>query len=235
MFLVLALTAAPFSYDGDLRAGQTLTIRDINGNVHVRAGEKLTVRASRTARTGDPNAVAIHVEQRPGGLVVCVRYPPDAQASCEAHHVNVGAHNDTTVDFDVTVPRGVAVDAGTVNGTVDATTDGPVDVTSVNGDVRAEGRAVHRAETVNGSVHVRVLDWPTGSLVAKTVNGSIDLSLPPGSGLALDAHTMNGDITAPGMAVDRPRYGPGARVHATSGRGAVAVVLDTINGSIAIR
>ena len=30
-------------------------------------------------------AVAIHVENRSGGIVVCVRYPPDANRGCDAH------------------------------------------------------------------------------------------------------------------------------------------------------
>lgn len=235
MFLVVALSAAPFAYDGSLRPGQTLTIRDVNGNVQVRAGDKLSVRATRTARYGDPSAVAIHVEQRRDGLVVCVRYPPDAEAGCDARHDHNTSNNDTKVDFDVTIPRGVALDAGTVNGTIDARTDGLIDANTVNGWIRAEGRDVHHIATVNGSIHLRILDRPTGSLDAKTVNGSIDVSLPPGTGLAVGAHTLNGGIMVPGVSVERPHYGPGASAHGTIGDGGIQVSLDTINGSITLR
>src|SRR6202035_362317 len=50
MFIVLALAAVPFTYDGALRPGQSLTIRDINGEVRVRAGDRLSIRAYLDAR-----------------------------------------------------------------------------------------------------------------------------------------------------------------------------------------
>jgi len=234
MFLVFALAAAPFAYDGSLQPGQTLTIRDINGSVQVRSGDKLSVRATRTARYSDPNSVAIHVEQRRDGLIVCVRYPPDAEAGCDARHDHSSSNNDTKVEFDVTIPRGVALDAATVNGSIEARTEGAIDAHTVNGTIRAEGRDVHRVATVNGSIHLRILDRPTGSLEAKTVNGSIDVSLPPGTGLAINAHTLTGGIDAPGVNIDHPRYGPGASARGTIGEGGVAVSLDTVNGSITL-
>src|SRR4030088_439235 len=107
MFLVLAFAAVPFAYDGQLRAGQTLTVRDINGTVRVRTGDRLTIRANKHAERSDPNEVAIHVENRADGIVVCVRYPPDANRACDddSPYSSRGSHNDTAVDFDITVPH----------------------------------------------------------------------------------------------------------------------------------
>jgi hypothetical protein len=236
MFLVLALTAVPFSYDGTLRPGQTLTVRDLNGEVRVRTGDRLAVRATKHAERSDPNEVAIRVENRSDGIVVCVRYPPDTSRSCDerrwSHRDN---RNDTAVDFDITVPHGVVVDAGTVNGSVDVVNDGIAEAETVNGNVRVEGRDVRRARTVNGSVRVRVLDAGRGTLSAKTVNGSIDVSLPAGTGVELDARTLTGEITADGATVRHPQYGPGARANATLGDGARRVSLETVNGSITLK
>ena len=234
MFIVLALAAVPFAYDGAMRPGQTLTIRDINGEVRVRTGDRLAIRATKHAERSDPNEVAIKVENRADGIVVCVRYPPDANRGCDERRASHDGNNsDTAVDFDITVPHGVAVNAHTVNGSVDVTNDGITEARTVNGSVRVEGRDVREARTVNGSVHVRILDG-RGSLSAKTVNGSIDVSLPRGTGVELTAHTLTGSINAEGVDVQRPRYGPGARANATLGDGARKLALETVNGSITL-
>lgn len=233
MLLVLAVTVVPFSYNGTLHAGQTLTIRDVNGDVHVRPGDRFSIRATKRAEHGDPNAVAIRVEQRSDGTLVCVRYPPDADRACDTG--TNGTHdNDTSVAFDVTIPPGVRLDASSVNGEVDVDNDGPTDASTVNGSVRVTGRDVHRATTVNGSVTVSVLDRTRGSLVASTVNGSIDVTLPHGTGMAVDASTVTGDIHATGMTVEHPRYGPGASLNGTIGDGARRLSLHTTNGTITL-
>jgi cytoskeletal protein CcmA (bactofilin family) len=236
MFLVLAVAAVPFAYDGSLRPGQKLTVRDVNGTVRVRTGDRLSIRANKHAERGDPNEVAIHVENRADGIVVCVRYPPNANRACDEHSAwsSGDSHNDTAVDFDITVPHGITLDAKSINGSVDAINDGPTDAESVNGSVRVEGRDVRKAASVNGSVEVHVLDRVRGTLSAKTVNGSIDVSLPPGSGVSFDARTLTGTISANGITVDRPQYGPGASAHGTVGDGALRIDAKTINGSITL-
>jgi hypothetical protein len=236
MFLVFAFAAVPFAYDGSLRPGQKLTVRDVNGSVRVRTGDRLAIRASKHADRSDPNEVAIHVENRADGVVVCVRYPPDANRSCDDRSAssNRDARNDTAVDFDITVPHGVALDAKSVNGAVDAINDGPTEAASVNGSVRVEGRDVRNAASVNGSVEVHVLDRVRGTLSAKTVNGSIDVTLPRGSGVTFEARTLTGGISADGITVNRAQYGPGASASGTVGDGALHVEAKTINGSITL-
>ena len=236
MFLVLALAAVPFAYDGQLRAGQSLTVRDINGSVRVRTGERFAIHATKHGERGDPNAVAIHVENVADGVVVCVRYPPEANRPCSdrgsARHSD--NDNDTAVDFEITVPHGISLNASTVNGSVDAMNDGPTEASTVNGSVQVEGRDVRRASAVNGSLRVRVLDHSSGSLTAKTVNGSIDVTLVPGNGVAFDARTLTGGINAEGITIDHPRWGPGARASGTLGDGAMHVSAATVNGSITL-
>ncbi len=239
MFLVLAFAAAvPFSYDGALRPGQTLTVRDVNGGVRVRAGERLSIRATKRARHGDPNEVQIHVEQRADGTLVCVRYPPDAARGCDerdSRRASRSNDNDTAVDFDITLPRGARLDATTVNGSIDARTDGPVSATAVNGGITLDAPEIGSARTVNGSLRLRVRDAGRGTLLAKTVTGSIEVELPRGAGVAFDAKTLTGGISADGVTVTRPEYGPGATAHATLGDGAQRVDCETVTGSITLR
>ncbi len=233
MLLVLAALTVPFSYDGTLRPGQTVAIRDVNGSVRVRTGDRFSIRAVKHAEHSDPNEVTIRVDQRSGGVVVCVRYPAQANRACDSSGVQAN-NNDTTVAFDVTVPHGIVLDAASVNGDVDVANDGPTEASTVNGSVRVEGRDVQKATTVNGSVAITVLDRTRGSLVANTVNGSIDVTLPRGTGVSVDANTVNGEINAPGMSVQHPRYGPGASLNGTLGDGARRLSLHTTNGTITL-
>jgi hypothetical protein len=238
MFLVLALAAVPFVYDGQLRPGQSLTVRDINGDVRVRTGDRLAIRATKHADHGDPNDVAILVENRSDGIVVCVRYPPETNRGCDERksaHSHSDRDNDTAVDFEITVPHGINLNASSVNGSVDAMNDGPTEASTVNGSVQVQGRDVRRAASVNGSVRVKVLDRSRGSLTARTVNGSIDVTLAPGNGVAFDARTLTGGINAEGITVDHPRWGPGARASGTLGDGALRISAETVNGSITLR
>ncbi|MEA2664340.1 MAG: hypothetical protein QOI11_1284 [Candidatus Eremiobacteraeota bacterium] len=237
MFLVFAFAAVPFSYGGALRPGQTLTVRDVNGEVRVRSGDRLSIRATKHARSGDPNEVRIHVEQRSDGTVVCVRYPPDAGRGCDegdSRRVH-GADNDTAVDFDITLPRGARLDATTVNGSIDARTDGPVSATAVNGGISLDAPQIGSARTVNGPLRLRVRDGGRGTLLAKTVTGSIEVELPRGAGVVFDAKTLTGGISAEGVTVTRPEYGPGATAHATLGDGSHRVDCETVTGSITLR
>jgi len=236
MILVLALAASvPFAYDGRLNPGQTLTIRNLNGGVRVRTGDRLSIHATKHADRGDPNAVQIHVETRSNGVVVCTRYPPNASLGCDQPDVRDSDRddNDTVVDFDVTIPRGAALRAATVDGSIDAATDGSIDARSVNGSVRAEGD-VHEATAVNGSVTVKIRGRGRGVLDARTVSGSIDVALPPGTGYDLHATTVSGSINAPGITVERPRYGPGSRADGTAGDGARRIDAKSVSGSITI-
>lgn len=229
------MDTVPFDYAGSLRAGQTLTIRDVNGSIRVRTGDRLAIHATKRADRGDPSAVAVRVENRPDGIVVCVRYPPDTNRACDDGGDHESRDNDTTVAFDVTVPHGVHVAAYTVNGSLDVANDGQTEAGTVNGSVRVQGRDVRRATAVNGSVAVTVLDRTPGTLEAKTVNGSIHVSVPPGTGVSLDARTLAGGITADGITVERPEFGPGAHASGTLGDGARHLTLSTVNGSITLR
>jgi len=125
MFLVLAVASVAFNYNGALRAGQTLRIADINGNVQVRTADRLTIHALKHSDRGDPNDVSIRVDKTSTGLVVCVRY--SANRGCDENSSDESNNSDTQVDFEITVPRGLVLDANTVNGWVDVENAGPTE------------------------------------------------------------------------------------------------------------
>lgn len=235
MLMLLAVAAPPFTYTGALAAGQTLTVRDLSGDVRIRNGDALAIHATRRADHSDPAQVTVRVDRRADGIVVCVRYPNEGNRPCDergSEHVN---ENDTRVDFDITVPRAAIVDAATVNGAIDVQHDGAVNAADVNGSVTVDARTIARAVTVNGGLQLRIRDNQAGTLRASDVNGTIDLRLPPDAGLSVDARTVTGDISIPGISVDRARFGPGARATGTVGNGALHATLRTVNGSVRVR
>jgi hypothetical protein len=236
MFLVFALAALPFHYEGSLRPGQTLTVRDIDGSVRVHEGDRLRIDATKRAQHSDPAAVVIHVEPHPDGLTVCVRYPPEAQGSCDnGRGRHVSGDDDTVVDFDVTIPRGVQLDAQTVQGSIDAQTAGVVSAGTVSGRVTVDAPEIREAKSVNGSLDLRLRGSGNAPLTARTVNGSIRVDLPAGSGARISAKTLVGGIDVPGLAVEKPPFGPGASAIGTIGDGVRNLDLQTVNGSIAVR
>jgi hypothetical protein len=233
MFLVIALVGSPLHFEPAIRPGQTLSVHDISGAVRVRVGPRLTIDARRTADRSDPNAVTVHVETTSDGVAVCVRYPPDAARGCNEH--TRGANdNDTQVDFDITVPAGVAVDAADVNGSVDVIAGGSTRGTSVNGDVRIDAPEVTEATTVNGAVRVHLRGRGTASLRASSVNGRIIVFLPPGGGATVEAKTLNGDVNGAGLSVQHATFGIGTTASGTIGNGERHLDLSSVNGSIAV-
>ena len=133
MLLVLAVTGAPFDYAGPLRAGQMLTIRDINGSVRVRARD---VRLAETVN---------------GAVDVTVLDATRARLEAKTVNGSIG----------VTLPSGtgVTLDARTVTGNI--TADGfTVDRPKYGPGARAYGVAGDGARRVtlnamNGSIALR--------------------------------------------------------------------------------
>jgi DUF4097 and DUF4098 domain-containing protein YvlB len=239
--LTLAPLPAPAStltYDtrGDLARGKSLSVTDINGNVRVRRGDALTVHATIKAQRSDPHSVRIISEATSDGYAICVRYPGDARRHCDDanEHANID-NNDTTVDFEITVPAGVNVYAKSVNGNVGVVTDGDASGITANGNVRLDAADVIDAKTVNGMIELKLTNAASHRPIEiASVNGSIDLTLPKSVGLRVKANVLNGDIEAGGLTVHRPQYGPGASVDGRIGDGARSVQLKTLNGNITL-
>lgn len=238
MFLVIATATAAFAFDGSLHAGQNLEIRNLAGRVRVRngSGDKLAVRAVRTSEHGDPSKVLVRVEEGPDGTVVCVRYPPNTDRSCgdrTEYRSGERDSNDVSVNFDVTVPRGVNVNAATVSGAVDVDTDARATASAVSGSVTITALEVPHASTVSGPVHATARGT-SGDITVSSVSGNVRVSLPPGSGAHVSARSLSGRISAAGLPVERPRYGPGARANGALGTGGRSVTASTVSGSVTI-
>lgn len=232
-----------FEWHGHLAAGQTVTIRGINGDVRAvpASGGDVEVTAVKAARRSDPDEVKIEVVPDRDGVTICAVYPgryhgEDNECLPGGRGRNNSRDNDTRVDFTVHVPRGVNLAGSTVNGDVTADSlQGNVTASSVNGDVDVATAGYAEGSSVNGSVRA-VLgrgDW-SGSLSFSSVNGGVTVVLPSGVGADVTASTVNGSIDTDFPLTVQGRFSA-KRLRGTIGAGGRELKLDTVNGSIRLR
>jgi hypothetical protein len=141
------------------------------------------------------------------------------------------------VDWELSVPRAIDLDARAQNGGIsieDVTgdiefdaTNGGIHLAGVGGDVR--GR------TTNGGLHVELAgtQWEGRGLDAQTTNGSVTLIVPDGYGAELETGTVNGGFDIDFPVTVRGRLGRTLRT--TLGNGGPLVRAVTTNGGVRIR
>lgn len=234
------LAAEDFRWQGRIAPGGTLEIKGINGGIDASAGSgEAEVRAVKSARRSDPDAVEIKVVEHAGGVTLCAVYPaPEDSRRPNECEPGDGGHsrtrdNDVQVHFQVKVPAGVRLVAKTVNGGIDARElEADVVAHTVNGSVRVETRGRAEAKTVNGSIEASFgrADW-TGSNQFKTVNGAIRLDLPADLSAEVSAKTVNGDIETDFPLTVKGRFSRRS-LHGTIGAGGRQLELETVNGAI---
>ncbi len=242
---LLAAQSPDFSWHGTLAAGKTLEIRGVSGRIDASPASGNTVEVSavkRERRHGDAEDVKIEVVEGTDGVTICAVYPTPRRAR-EENHCGSGRDyqmntqdNDVEVNFTVKVPRGVRLEATTVNGSIRATDlAGDAELHTVNGGIDVTTSGLVEAETVNGDIDARIgrADW-SGRLEFSTVNGGITLTAPASLATDVEASTVNGavdsdfPITIQGRMESRHHRG-------TNGNGGRQHELTTVNGGIELR
>lgn len=231
-----------FSFNGNLAAGRTVNVRNVNGAIAVERSTsgQVEIRAEKRWRRGDPDDVRIvQVAGRDGDIMVCALWN---DAECTERGIRGQSNNkwnrnnDVSVQFTVRVPDGVHVNMSTVNGGVDIEgVSGRVDASTVNGsiDARSSGGPV-RAETVNGSINASMRALDRDDLNFSTVNGAINLELPSNANVDLDVSTVNGSVNT-----DFPVTIQGSisrkRLRGTIGSGGRMLKASTVNGGVTLK
>jgi hypothetical protein len=232
-----------FSYHKDLAPGQAVEIRGVNGVIDAQpaSGSTLEVTAiKREHHHGDVADVQIQAVEWNGGVTICAVYPNSRRSrrdnQCghgDDYQMNTN-DNDVEVRFTVKVPRGVQLDASTVNGDVRATgLTGDADLHTVNGGIDVTTSGTVEAETVNGDIDARIgrTDW-TGGLKFETVNGSVSLTAPGDLSTDISASTVNGSVDSDFPITVRGRM-ERRSLRGTIGSGGRSLELTTVNGGIA--
>jgi hypothetical protein len=224
-----------FHWKGDVDAGKSVEVRNINGAIHVEAASgEVRVEATKSSEHGDD--VRVQAVEHDGGVTICVLYPGmkmDQDGSCRSSGGG-GHHSDVSVDFQVFLPEGVRFIGHTVNGNIrTAPLKSEVEAYTVNGSINVDASHAARARTVNGSIKASIAE-PEGSdsLEFETVNGSITLTLPEKIDADLNASTVNGQIRTDFPLAVRTGLGPGSSLQGRLGDGGRSITLTTVSGSI---
>ncbi|MEZ5316172.1 MAG: DUF4097 family beta strand repeat-containing protein [Vicinamibacterales bacterium] len=141
-----------------------------------------------------------------------------------------------TVSYRIEAPRAIDLELDTANGSIDVSSiDGRIRAESSNGALRLTDLAGDvSARTSNGSV-VAMLDgraWRGTGFEATTSNGSVRLEVPDGYNARLEAGTSNGSLS-----IDFPVQVQGRlsrRLDVTLGDGGPTVRVQSSNGSVRI-
>ena len=227
-------------------AGQWIRVRNMNGDLRVRAasGDKVEITATKRWRRGDPGDVRIETRRSSdGSVLVCAFWTEDATCSETNYQSNSRRDgwrrrdNDVAVDFEILVPKGVKVGVWGVNGGVSVegassevragTVNGGVDAVSMGGPVQAS--------TVNGSIHATMGRFDGHEdLTYSTVNGSVVAEFTGDVDADIDLSTVNGRFQTDWPVTLSGRIDP-RRLKATLGKGGRRIRISTVNGNVELR
>ena len=236
-----------FNWNGTVQPGAWIVVRNMNGPVSVKAASGRTADISGTKRAEDGGDLAyVHFVSKPlanGGILVCALWGDNSDCDEDSYHSHNNNDEDygrrrrnVEVEFTVSLPAGVNVRVGSVNGDVEvAGATAEVSASTVNGEVRAasSGGPVG-ASTVNGDVRASMRTLGTGSLEYKTVNGSIELELPASLNADVELRTVNGGFETDFPMTLSGRVSP-RRLSGKIGTGGRDLRATTVNGSITLR
>lgn len=241
-----AQTEQTTDWDGQVAAGRTVYVKNLNGAVTVERGSGRTVEieARKRVRRGDADFVRIEIRRAGSGdgdVLACALWGPEATCDVDEYRSNRrrgwnNDRNEISVEFLVRVPEGVRLDLSTVNGALEISgaTDA-VRASTVNGAIRATslGGPV-TAKTVNGAITVRMGNTGSEDLHYSTVNGSITLEVPENLNADLQMSTVNGSLDSDFPLTLRGRINPKS-IRATIGQGGRELSATTVNGSVRLR
>lgn len=233
-----------FSWTGKLPADSWIRVKNLNGDVRVMAstGDAVEVTAEKRWELGDPRDVRFEILKDEQNVTICALWDNARQtSSCTATSYrtnnNSSRRNDVHVYFTVKVPKGVNVNAETVNGEVDvAEVASQVRASNVNGDVRVvTQRGVVSAASVNGAVDVEMAD-PSGvaEMSFSSINGDVTLRVPASFDADLTMSTVNGSVRSDFPITLEGRIDP-RKMRGTIGKGGRRIKVSTVNGSLQIR
>jgi len=235
-------TETTFDWQGKVSKGQSLFLRDVNGDITVTAatGETAEVHAVKSWQRGDPNQVQVLAVPGDSGATICALWRGrTGECAANGHYTAHCCRNssDVRVQLSVKLPKGVRLDIFGTNGSINVTgaaaelklitVNGGIDATTSTGGISAV--------TVNGNVNATTKALPPGSEVkVVTVNGSITVVLPVKLDADISAKAVSGGVQSEfPVAISSGMLGK--KIEGRVGAGGVKIDLTTVNGSIELK
>jgi hypothetical protein len=220
----------------DLSAGGRFELINVNGRITAEpsTGNRLEVKAERIGKgTTDEAAkealARLEMREEVGDNRVRVEVRAPRLSTGSGHEIR----------WTVRVPQGVAVDLRTTNGGVELTRlEGDVRARTTNGGIK--GFALNSsnvdAAVTNGGVEIELArPLTSGSVDLESVNGGVSLSLPGESKATISARCVNGGISVNnGLDVAVTGERSRRRFDGTLNGGGARVTLETTNGGVRI-
>jgi hypothetical protein len=231
-------------WQANLKPGQTLEIIGRNGGIEASgaSGDAAQVEGIKETH-GDANEVFVEVVEYPDGVTICAVYEKDARpgrchrGGVESDHHGWSWHNNNTkLNFNVKVPRGVLLKAMTTNGGIRGhDLNSVVEASTTNGNVDVATSEWASARTTNGGLTVAMgsAKW-SGEVELLTTNGSVHASLPASAEFKVRAATTNGGIHTDFPVTVVGSFGS-KDLNGTVGAGGRDLRLATTNGGIDLR
>lgn len=215
-FATLALVAAAlplgaqrradFQWANALAAGSTVAVRNISGDVKVvpSTSGRVEVLGFKHGSGRQLDEIRANVEQTSRGIIVCVLYADGDACDNAGHSDRRGRWNrndgNAAIDFEVSVPANLIVDAGSVSGDVEISgAHGDVTASTVSGNVMLDHLHASsvNANSVSGDVEVHVDELTgKGDFNFHSVSGNVTLQVPSSFGADLSMTTVSGDINS---------------------------------------
>jgi hypothetical protein len=232
-------TGDEWEYRTVLKPSQHVWIRNTNGPIEVVAGtsDTLYVHAEKSWRHSDPGSVQLIPVPTERGVTICAMWRAREQRCSDGgdYRMNGVRKNDVAVRFTVHLPKGVPIDASTVNGGLEI--DGvsaPVEAATVNGRIAVNtSKGPVQATTVNGNIEAIMQDLTDGDVRLTTVNGSVTAGLPARINANIDAETVNGRVETDFPVKITGKISP-RHLRGMIGSGGRTLKLVTVNGSITL-
>jgi hypothetical protein len=227
-----------WQWRGTLSSTQTIRIRNMNGPIAVErtAGNHAEVFAEKSWEHSAPQSVRLVALPGPSGVTICALWGDQASCDPEGRYEGLGGgghRNDVAVRFKVLVPKGVAADVTTMNGSLQITgVSGALNASTLNGGIQAEvaGGPV-TVKTVNGAIEATLGALAPGGARIETLNGSVTVRLPEHVNATLDAASVVGRVLADLPLQLRGTIDP-KHVRGSLGTGGPTLHVSTVNGEI---
>jgi hypothetical protein len=255
--VVLTLLFAPLiagaqDRDGDLlwerrlSSGQTVHVRNINGNVSVTPSSsgRVEIVGIRRGSGRTASRLTAEVSETSDGLMVCViRLNSDDECDGRGFH----RHDDdddnwgnASLDLEIRLPSNAAIDAKSVSGNVDVVgAQGDVRAEAVSGDIRLERlRATSiEAHSVSGGISASIESLSgSGPLSFRSVSGDVKLELPRNLDADLSMSSVSGQLDSEfQMTLGGGSRASRRRIEARIGRGGRELNLTTVSGDVRLR
>jgi DUF4097 and DUF4098 domain-containing protein YvlB len=248
LLLPLCLLAVEYSdtYEKTFQAAGAdarLEIENINGRIVVKADSGNSVRVT-VSEYWKANSQAdldearrdIRLEMQQTGNAVRVFLDGPFKERGRRHDYG-NRHIEFRHDFEVRVPREIALALKTINGNeVRAEgTKGDFQLKNINGDVAlVDAAGSGEVETLNGRVTARFVENPGKPTRFKSLNGMVDVAFQPSLSADLRLKSLNGDAYTDFDFAAVPPGGQRNNRVVRVGAGGIEHSFETLNGNIKI-